>query len=349
MKCQLCDREYRDPGNFTKHLRKFHELSKPEYENRYGKCVFEEYVNPFSKKEVQDKIKKRCLEKYGSENPMSSEIIRNKWVKNFRERYGVDNPQQRREIRDKTAITNLKKYGGTGFACQDLLDKAKETCKSRYGNENYRNSEMIKSSLKKFWDDPIKSERCRNQKRSTSLDHYGVDNPMKSEDIRSRAKETCLRRYGVESSWLLPQVAENRLYSKDSKPNKFWAELLSENEIEYDREFRIDRSFYDFRILNSNILLEVNPSFTHNSTISIHGKDPISKDYHYNKTKLAVDNGFICLNIFEWVDPDLVIALIKKSDLISEFVGIEKHELHGWLIYDSGFKISSRTDRNICI
>lgn len=161
---------------------------------------------------------------------------------------------------------------------------------------------------------------------------------MSSEIIRNKWVKNFRERYGVDN----PQQ-RREIRDKTAIMN------LSENDIEYDREFRIDRSFYDFRILNSNILLEVNPSFTHNSTISIHGKYPISEDYHYNKTKLAVDNGFICLNIFEWVDPDLVIALIKKSDLISEFVGIEKHELHGWLIYDSGFKISSRTDRNICI
>ena len=33
-------------------------------------------------------------------------------------------------------------------------------------------------------------------------------------------------------------------------------------------------------------------------------------DYHHNKSKIALDSGFICIHVFDWMDPiDLILHL----------------------------------------
>jgi flagellar hook protein FlgE len=67
-----------------------------------------------SEKEVserKEKIKKTCLEKYGTEHYFSSENIKNKKKKTYLDRYGVENPSQLYWVKDKKKKTCLKNHG----------------------------------------------------------------------------------------------------------------------------------------------------------------------------------------------------------------------------------------------
>ena len=102
-----------------------------------------------------------------------------------------------------------------------------------------------------------------------------------------------------------------------SKTNKEFKKLLDKNNIISEFEFKIDKKSYDLHILNTNILIEINPTYTHNSTKSYKvGKGihkPRSKSYHLNKTKLAIENNYQIINIFDWDDWDDVIKVIKEN------------------------------------
>ena len=95
---------------------------------------------------------------------------------------------------------------------------------------------------------------------------------------------------------------------RDSKPNKQFAELLTNNQISFEREFLLNRYSYDFRVGNN--LIEIDPIGTHNSTFGIFGEGPKDKNYHFNKSKLARDNGFRCIHIWDWDDEDKIIQLL---------------------------------------
>lgn len=107
---------------------------------------------------------------------------------------------------------------------------------------------------------------------------------------------------------------EVKIMSNDSRPNREFAELLSKNNISYEREFGIGRKAFDFRV--GNILIEVNPSSTHNSTWGLYGCSPTEKNYHQTKTYLAEENGYRCIHVWDWDYPKRVIELLKSRQTI---------------------------------
>jgi hypothetical protein len=81
--------------------------------------------------------------------------------------------------------------------------------------------------------------------------------------------------------------------------------FFNDNNIDYISEFSIRKDEnqlykYDFKV--GNILIEVNDTRTHNSTKCImNGIDlpPKHPMYHYDKTCVAIDNGFDCIHLWE--------------------------------------------------
>lgn len=121
-----------------------------------------------------------------------------------------------------------------------------------------------------------------------------------------------------------------------SNEQKRFAEVLERNYIKTSFEFPLGHKSYDIFIPNRNCFIEVNPSYTHNSTnrVLLKGKSrskPKAKNYHYNKTKLALDKGFLCLHKWDWVTDREMIQLIRslyRYEMIQE----EKPRLHWYNI-----------------
>lgn len=151
-----------------------------------------------------------------------------------------------------------------------------------------------------------------NKKRSTTMfEKYGVDWYTESEDCKEKIKQTCLEKYGVEYSCLRKEC---RQHSNDSKPNKYFEQLLIDNNISYEREFVLDRKAFDFKI--DNILIEINPSITHNSTFQIFNKKPLDSKYHYEKSQIALKNNYRCIHVYDWDDLNKIINLLKPRKTI---------------------------------
>lgn len=134
--------------------------------------------------------------------------------------------------------------------------------------------------------------------------------PRTSESLE-KAKQTCLERYGVE--WAC-QRQEARLKGQNSATNLKFENLLITNNIEYEREFPIGSFSYDFKV--NNTLIELNPYATHNSTWGIRNNPPKSSNYHQQKSKLAIDNGYFCIHIFDWDDQNKIIQMLKDKQRI---------------------------------
>jgi hypothetical protein len=111
-----------------------------------------------SSKEVQEKFKQTCIEKYGADNPWKSEKIKEKIKKTCLEKYGVEN----------------------SFQAEEVQEKYKQTCIEKYGVDN-----------------PNKNEEIRGKFKQTYIEKYGADTPWKSEKIKEKIKQTCIERYGV--------------------------------------------------------------------------------------------------------------------------------------------------------
>ena len=103
---------------------------------------------------------------------------------------------------------------------------------------------------------------------------------------------------------------EARCFTNNSRPNILFEELLKDNNIEFEREFPIEKYSYDFKI--DNKLVEINPSTTHNSSWGLFN-NPKDKYYHFNKSKTARDNNYTCIHIFDWDDQSKIIKLLNSN------------------------------------
>lgn len=268
---------------------------------------------------------KTMLERYGVKYSFQSEELKEKSRKTLREKYGVDYISQARNIKEKVKKTNLEKYGVENVWSKNspVLEKVKQTNLDRYGAENPWGSKVIQDKIKETnlerfgVEYPLQSEEVVNIMRKNNLEKYGVENVLQLESIKEKSRQTNLERYGVEYYCMTEDCISKNKVHRISKVNEEFYNKLLENNIECELEYYIGTKGFDIK--SNNILIEINPSYTHNSTYGalFKGKtteSPKDYDYHILKTKLANDNGFQCIHIFDWDDEDKIINMLKPKE-----------------------------------
>ena len=275
--------------NIKKDRKKSSELSKETNLIKYGCTCNLQSPNVIKKRN------KVMIEKYGSISAFKDKEVYKKRNKTMIEKYGAKYIMQTDEGKlklnwnsEQQKQTMINKYGvDNGFK---LYDRIKKTKQQRYNNQNYNN---------------------KTKQRQTMIEKYG------DSIHQSKAMITLLDKYGVNYACLTDNCINNN-GKIISKINKTFANKLKEYGIETEFEFRIKKYSFDLHILNTNILIEINPTYTHNSTIGAKFsknkyKPPIASDFHYNKCKFAIDNGYQLISIFDWMDLDKVIDIIKAK------------------------------------
>ena len=274
-------------------------------------------------KKAVDKIKATKQERYGDPNFNNNK----KTQKTNLERYGSTTYLHSKEGNEKVKATMLERYG-VEHALQnsDLLNKMNETIQKTGISYRFHTPEWEENMLNKYGTTvPYKNENIKKKGINTLLERYGVTSPAKLDWVKEKSKKTCLEKYGVEYSF---QSENNKLKSeqtcqerygmsmselihkrvKKSKINLKIAEFLGIPSS--DLEFHVGNKFYDMKL--GNVLIEIDPTVTHNSDKNILQKDgkPLDKNYHANKSKLALDNGYRCIHVFDWDDLDKIKALV---------------------------------------
>lgn len=300
-------------------------------------------------RETIDKRKQTCLEKYGVDNPMKNVDIKNKSIQTMIQRYGEDYGKYVSQL----AFDSYKNKTGYDNPYQNVQN-IKDSLLSKYGVDDVNKIPGVKDKANKTWhehyDDEENLKALVDKRNNTNYLKNGSSNYRNVE----QAQYTCLDKYGVPCVLLIDEY-KYKHSRKDTKPNNDFAALLISNSIEFEQEFVLGRKIYDFKI--GRYLLEINPTITHNSTFSIYGEgQELPMDYHYNKTKLALDNDFICLHIFDWTNVDKILDYIKSDRIVSlEFVGInttyynirkrcvvEQLDDDCVIVYDDGYQIKTK-------
>lgn len=256
-----------------------------EYENKRITSIKNTKKN-LSKEEVSqshEKRKQTLAEKYGSLEDYYS--YHNKKAS---EAYARKSKEELDLSEKKKRQTLMQKYGVYAPSQLEWADeKRKQTIVEKYG------------SLENFY------TLCDKHSKETLYERYGNSNYNNSEKYR----KTCLEKYGVPYFCMMPQARLTR----NSKTNDKFADILTSHHIEFSREFNIHTFSYDFKV--DNILIEINPFVTHNSTWGPYD-NPKDKYYHFNKTKLAIENGYRCICIWDWDDIDKIVNLLKSRETI---------------------------------
>ena len=239
------------------------------------------------------------------------------------ERYGVPYASQSEELKKRITETTIARYGGIGYASPSIMEKVKNTCRSRYGVENPNSNNVNLEAKRKTW-----------------MEHYGVDHPMKSKEIKEKVRKSRIQLHAntIED----PQERQNYLKFRedpvgyiqtkfDHKPSlieisetlgnldptsvsshiplehhnllgnyqstmerdltRFLKEVNPDiNIIIHDRKeiypYELDIYLPDYKFA-----IECNPTSSHNSTLNVFDpkSDPLDKNYHHDKSLQCIN------------------------------------------------------------
>lgn len=219
--------------------------------------------------------------------------------KNLIQKYGVANVSQIESVKKKKEQSAIEKYGVRNVSqATEVQLKKEKTFREHYGKDFYFQTDEFKDVNKEYW-----------------LEHYGVENVGQAKEIQEKVTKTVMEKYGV--AWSCMREEARRAGSNDSKPNLDFAKLLEDNNIDYQREFCIDRKGFDFKV--GNILIEIDPTATHNTKWSPFTEDHVSRThsgYHKEKSKIAQNAGYRCIHIWDWDNKLGIISLLKARETV---------------------------------
>ena len=280
------------------------------------KYLLKTYHISKTKEQLKATSERTCLLKYGVKSTNQLESVKKKQSETCQSHYGVSSPLKLSAIRNKLAI---EQGCENVFQLQDVKDKIKQTNLERYGVEHVSQRKDVKNkvaitNLERYGSPCAMSSKPIQEKiRKNNLEKYGVEWCSQREDIKEHLKETCLKKYGVPYFCMTENCRS--MSGNNSKVNQYFENLFTKFNIKFAREFGLDVFSYDFKI--DNILLEVNPSYTHNSTKGVIFKNSSKSqnsglpiDYHISKLRLARENGFRCIHVWDWDDIYKVINLL---------------------------------------
>lgn len=187
--------------------------------------------------------------------------------------------------------TMLSNLASKGITKEEHYEKVSEGCKAAWGKKSREELQhIIEGRYKNYFDIPEKISHAKEVRSATNLEKYGV--------VNSFALAT---------------------YTNNSKPNIQFSELLKDAGIEYTREFCIRHNNghfkYDFCV--GNKLVEIDPWPCHNVTFCpIPGATKIYKNYHFNKSKVARENGYTCIHVWDWDDWEKVVRLLLPREKV---------------------------------
>lgn len=289
-------------------------------QQKYKQTCIEKYgvENVFQLQSVSEKIHNTMMDKYGVGHSMQSPVFQEKAKDTNRKRYGSDYVMQNDEVKHKSRDTNIEKYGHPcSLQNDEVKEKARNTMVEKYGVEH-------NSQTKEFWEKykdtcvekygvehPSMSEGVKDKMKHTCIERYGVEYASQSDEFKKRVMETNRRLYGVD--WYC-MTSECRLHGNDSKVNLNFAKTLEDSKISFEREFPLEGYSYDFKV--GNVLIELNPTITHNSAVNIYGGNPKDENYHFAKSNTAELHGLSCIHIWDWDDKAKIVRMLKPKTIL---------------------------------
>lgn len=272
--------------------------------------------SPGNTPEGREKARQTWLKNYGVDNPNKSEKIRVKSEETCQRKYGARNPLCKdSSLKGEIDKRNLEKYGTTDPGNRpEACEKRKQTNITRFGKEWYtQTNEWVNrvhnTSLKRYGvSHPMKLDEIKEKQRKTIYEHYGVYSPMQNPESVRKLNHHMMEKYGVPWPCMTPQCIKAK-GTRISKINKSFGKLLEENKILHSYEFPLGRKQFDFHLPSYNILIDINPSYTH-TIKEIERFSSVEFDSHLERTKLAEKNGYWLIHIWQWDNWNDIIELI---------------------------------------
>lgn len=95
-----------------------------------------------------------------------------------------------------------------------------------------------------------------------------------------------------------------------------FSKKLSDMSVNNILEFNLGDYFYDILIPETKTLIEINPSYTH-TVLGNHWNsfnyNSRFEDYHLKKTNFATENGYHCINVWDWDDKTKILNMLTPK------------------------------------
>jgi hypothetical protein len=180
---------------------------------------------------------------------------------------------------------NTHNNDGGIFGSEIFRQKAKESCREKYGVEYYLFADDFREKSKdtcreKYGVDyPAQNKDILEKMKSTNLEKYGVEFPLQSIESLDKFKSTNLEKYGVEYSILSEEVQQK---SKKTKMEKYGVDHHSKDPIILKK---IMDSFKSTNLEKYGVEFPVNIQVTC-PHCNKSGNRPIMLRWHFDKCKL---------------------------------------------------------------
>lgn len=146
--CETCGKEFisteDEEMRFAKRGQAFNcspECKKICHYKRVSNSVKSTFNDPVRGEEVRNKMKKTCLEKYGTESAWASDVVKDKIRKTILNKYGVDHLSKSKEIQEIKKANSLIKWGVEHpISAKEVRDKSISTMIERYGVDHFPQS-----------------------------------------------------------------------------------------------------------------------------------------------------------------------------------------------------------------
>lgn len=248
--------------------------------------------------EFVKKVKSTKKQRYGDENYNNHTQAKNTCLS----KYGADNYRKTSEYKTKYEATCLKKYG-IKHASQTPLRK------EQINSSNFKQAHKL-SMFKKF----VESEKFKNFEPLFSIEEYaGVtvahNRPYKFKCKRCGGEND----YNLAKQYLRCPVCDSTLSTFQSEVADYIKTLVPNEPIVINNRTILSPLEIDILLPNKNVAIETNGLYWHAEISG--GKN---KNYHINKTKLALAKGVRLIHISEneWRDKQFAVKLILKSLLL---------------------------------
>jgi hypothetical protein len=284
---------------------------------------------------VKEKRKRTNIDRYGYEIPLNNPEIKEKVINNWIDKFGVDNPSKSNIIKEKVKKTNFKNLG---VEYPSQLESTKRILSQKMTNNRKWMSKCKIDSI---------SDNLKN--KVSSLDICFVK--IKETSLYEFFCNKCELDFTIHKNMLNDRIRNkntictncNKVSNMDSDGERTLYEFIKEN---YQGLIvRNDRSLgkeLDIFLPNINLAIEFNGIYWHSEIYK-------GKYYHYEKSKICLENNINLIHIWEddWLHKKNLVKMNllnllngKKSIEIKEFFNNDELVIE---IYDNQFLIGYLT------
>lgn len=280
---------------------------------------------------IQNRVKHRttCSEacrriKVSESNKAASDENKRKGKETCLKKYGVSSFSKTPEFAKKVRDTSIKKYGVSNFTkTQMYIEKTKATNRRKYGCDWHTQTQehhdsVIATNLKKYGSDNVSRSKYFLSKRMTDASKVDSLIEFRNDPVayieKNYADKPTLTDLSkdlgvVESSvgYILNsrniQDAVQYHFSKmEDEVYEFLCTFIDSKSIVRNTYKVLGNLELDVYIPSKHFAIEVNPTFTHNSTKGIRSTQGKPIKYHLNKTEKCSEKDVFLFHLFgyEW-------------------------------------------------